>query len=143
MLVGWLLFIFFEKMSRIRIDQKVIEKAKEDVKSAEEEEIEARGILGEIELRRNTILWAHQQAGYEYHTTTSASGLYMTGYGSSRRHTDRCNSHMDRKQAIDQKFRENMVDVQGDIQWGQDKLDAAVEKLRKTKEALQRAERGF
>ena len=110
---------------------------------AEEEETATRKVLSEHEQRRQTLLWAHQQAGYEHHQRTSASGLYMTAYGSSKRHTARCNANMDFKERIDQKFQENLADVQKDIREATTAHDKAVEKVRDAKEELRRAERGF
>ena len=100
-------------MSRIRIDPAAIQSAETALATAEAAEVEARAILTEIELRRDTIRWAQQQAAHEYHSSTSASWLYMTAYGSSRRHLNQCNANMDRKQAIDRKYQENLDDVVG------------------------------
>ena len=130
-------------MSRIRIDPAVVEAAEKVVQEAETEEVEARGIVTEIEQRKDLIRWAHQQANHEHHSRTSASGLYMEAYGSSRRHMDECNANMDKKEAIDRKFEENMNDVQKDLEWSEKKHDNAVEKLREATEQLCRAKRGF
>jgi hypothetical protein len=99
--------------------------------------------LTEIELRRDSIRWAQQQAAHEYHSSTSASGLYMTAYGSSRRHLNQCNANMDRKQAIDRKYQENLDDVAEDLRWAGQKHDNAVEKVRQGSEELRSAQRGF
>ena len=130
-------------MSRIRIDPTAIATAQAAVALAETEESETRRILSELEQRKQTIQWGHRQAGYEHHSRTSASGLYMTAYGSSRRHTDRCNQNMDFKERVDQKFEENLADVQKDIKEAEKAHDRAVEKLRQAKETLCSAERGF
>ena len=130
-------------MSRIRIDPVAVEAALKAVSEAEDEEIGARSILTEIEERINLIRWAHEQANYEHHASTSASGLYLTAYGSSRRHLDKCNANMDRKEAIDKKYHENLADAQTDREWAEQKHDETVEKVRKAKEDLCRAQRGF
>ena len=136
-------YINITNMSRIRIDPATIEAAVKAVSEAEEEEVTARSVLTEIEERINLIRWAHEQSNYEYHSSTSASGLYMTAYGSSRRHLAKCNANMDRKEAIDKKFHENLADAQTDREGAEKKHDRAVEKLRQAKEQLCRAQRGF
>ena len=130
-------------MSRIRIDLAAIEAAELRVATAEREEVEAREALAPHELRMETLRWAQQQAGYEYHNNISGSGLYMTAYGSTRRHINRCNASMDRKEKIDRKYMENIEDCQLQLNVASQIHDAAVEKVRQAKEDLRRARRGF
>ena len=130
-------------MSRIRIDPAAVEAAQQVLEEAEAKEVEARSVLTEIEQRRDLIRWAHQQANHEHHSGTSASGLYMTPYGSSRRHLDECNANMDRKEAVDRKYEENLEDVKIDLDWAEKKHDEAVKKVREATEQLCRAKRGF
>ena len=130
-------------MSRIRIDPAAVQAAEEILQEAETEQVEAKEILTEIEARRDLIQWAHQQANHEHHSRTSASGLYLQAYGSSRRHMDKCNANMDKKEAIDRKYEENMNDVQQDLDWAGKKHDKAVKKVREAVEQLCRAKRGF
>jgi uncharacterized protein YukE len=130
-------------MSQIRIDPEAIRTAEQALALAETEETETRKVVNELETRRSTIQWAHQVAGHEHHSSTSASGLYMTGYGTSRRHMERCNQNMDRKESIDRTFEENMADVRRELVTAERAHDRAVEKVRQAKEDLRRAERGF
>jgi hypothetical protein len=130
-------------MSRFRIDLVAIQAAEIAVAAAETKELEARTELGQHELRMQTLRWAQQQAGYEYHNHISGSGLYMTAYGSSRRHTNRCNAAMDRKEQIDRKYVENMEDCQLRINEAAQIHDETVEKVRQAKEVLRNARRGF
>ena len=88
-------------MSRIHIDPEAIQTAEKALETAETEEVTARSTLTQQEHRMEIIRWAQQQAAFEYHNSISGSGLYMTAYGSSRRHMNRCNAAMDRKQEID------------------------------------------
>ena len=130
-------------MSQIRIDPVAIQAAKEAVILAEAELVTAKENLSQQELRMETIRWAQQQAAYEYHNNISGSGLYLTAYGSSRRHMNRCNAAMDRKQEIDRKYQENIADCQSQMQAASQVYDRAAEKLRLAKEDLVRAQRGF
>jgi hypothetical protein len=130
-------------MSRIRIDQAAIQTALRAVATAEAEEVTARATVTEHEKRMELLRWAQQQAAYEYHNNISGSGLYMTAYGSSRSHMNRCNAAMDRKQQVDQKYQELMASCQNDIRAATRVHDRAVEKVRQAKADLTRAERGF
>ena len=130
-------------MSRIHIDPEAIQTAEKALETAEMEEVTARSTLTQQEHRMEIIRWAQQQAAFEYHNSISGSGLYMTAYGSSRRHMNRCNAAMDRKQKIDCKYQENIEDCQRHIQWAAEIHTKAAEKVRQAKEDLTRAKRGF
>ena len=130
-------------MSRIHINPEAIQEAEKALEAAETEEVTARSTLTQQEQRMELIRWAQQQASHEYHSSISGSGLYMTAYGSSRRHMNQCNAAMDRKEKIDCKYQENIEDCQRHIQWATEIHDKTVEKVRQAKEALTRAKRGF
>jgi uncharacterized protein YukE len=130
-------------MSQIRINPVAIQAAEEAVTAAEAELLTAKETLSQQELRMETIRWAQQQAAYEYHNNISGCGLYLTAYGSSRSHMNRCNAVMDRKQEIDRKYQENIEDCQRQMQAASQVYDRAGEKLRLAKEDLTRAQRGF
>ena len=109
--------------------------------NAKSEVAAAKLALSTQEQRKQTLLWAHQQAGYEHHQRTSASGLYMTAYGSSRSHMDRCNANMDFKERIDRKHEENLADCQSQIRQYEKDLEKAERKVSEAEEALRRLER--
>jgi len=130
-------------MSRIRIDAAAIEAAEIEVTAAESKELEAREALAEQELYRHNLGQAYRQACYEYHNAVSGSGLYMTAYGSSRRHMNKCNAAMDRKEALDRQYMENVEACQVLIRAAAEEHDKAVEKVREAREILRSARRGF
>jgi arginyl-tRNA--protein-N-Asp/Glu arginylyltransferase len=130
-------------MSRIRIDPAAIQTAERAVATAEAELVTAKETLSQQESRMETIRWAQQQAAYEYHNNISGSGLYMTAYGSSRSHMNKCNAAMDWKQSVDQKYRENIEDCQRQIREASRVYDRAAEKVCQAKEDLTHAQRGF
>ena len=130
-------------LSRFHIDPTAIEASEEAVAKAKTEELEAREAVSQEELRMETIRWAQQQASHEYHSNISGSGLYMTAYGSSRRHMNRCNAAMDAKERIDRKYEENIDDCQRCLRSATEIHDKAVEKVRQATETLVRAKRGF
>jgi chromosome segregation ATPase len=130
-------------MSRIRIDPAAIQEAERAVANAEVEETSARAVVNQLEEQKRTLQWNHQRAGYEHHSATSAAGLYMTAYGSSRAHTDRCNRNMDRKEAVDQEFERNMEALRNELKTAEKNYEEALKKLVDARSQLTSAKRGF
>ena len=130
-------------MSQINIDPRLIETAQSAVELAESRELATRSTLNDLEDQKKTLRINHRQACYDHHMHTSASGLYMTAYGSTPSHLQRCNENMDRKEELDRNFDSALKALQLLLNEAERMHDISIQELETAKYDLIRAQRGF